>query len=270
MLAHFTELQLNILRVVVAWLNRQPVKINDTEYSIGESKEPDLRSLMVARDLDTSGYKDALEDLRDFNILEDRWVCRRKVNWALTEYGYNLVNTHIDAPSWIYHPRFSATEPLLGVSTDRLLVRKGYWAVRNLALEWPEIKSIGFQPTDHVHLSLNRPNNRPDCGVISHAATNNTRQLKLRYNKASSFPNLPFIWVFDGRETMVESINHLHRDDNTEFSVYGGALTGRPRNWAAKSVNDRLDESEGDGMTAVTTMTSMIDGERDDLIDLLI
>lgn len=238
-----SQYEVYLLRHILAWLNYYRFEIDGEEKSIATSHEPKLRDLYAKEwtDRDEAAYV----NLRTAGIIETRWVAGRPCKWAPTEKFIDVVrhvfrNDEDVYPTWIQHAHPGA--PLFGDVTELLTHRKGVLATDSLLDKAVSDSTTTLYPSvdpDHTpDLILQTDTGEVLTYVESLSAHHNREMCRDKFVEWHDETRVPVIWVFENREMMIETWNHIER--RTGIALDKGEFGGDPANWHPNRVNSRL------------------------------
>lgn len=253
--------QVIILWKITQWFNRRVFEISGNRISIASSHEPSLPEFFG----DDWGpdYVEAHEQLVDRGLVksaerdgeEALYVASRRCDWLPTQKAMRAIEhifSHRDdvCPDWA--PDDPDRPPTCRDGNELLEHRKGVMVAEHKFRQLPEhVTYAGIYPR------LSTPH-RPDLRFYRYGDVLAYVEVQTGHNdldrvarKFDAWRDVPVIWVFDSRPTMIDAWNHLVRNDLIELDggrfTSPGATKDTKNNWPPRRVNDRLRRSrEGD------------------------
>ncbi len=280
------EPELNVLFLITLWFNGKEFNIRGERRRISTHHDPPLEELFHGSKGDYEQYEYAHERLLNNGLLQEEYVCRRKIDWGPTQQGLQAIRDVLEPWSDELRPRWADENddgPLFGDPNEGVTHRKGVEIAGRLfpRMAWafditrPGHPSYGvdWYPTDGrgeaCHdLHVDTQPRATDVGVEVVTDNNNTDRLVAKWKRLQSEDRLTF-WIFDRRETACQLWNAL--DQRGEFH-----LDGQFReygNWSAQAINRKLWRSsntyrEEPAEDIVQTVTGLLEGGHDTIQEL--
>lgn len=266
--------EVDILYLAATWYNSKPYHIGGEKLHISQDQELPLRDMFDGwNSREYTDYEDAHERLLERGFLDEGWLCRRKIDWLLTEQGIRAIRDTFKGqvddlglrPDWA---REDDPGPIFGDPNELLLHRKGVDAVgrRVEALSWTsqviwypnrgsdKTGDITFRTPDQVH----------DWSVEVLTNTNNAEHWVSKWDALrKDYRNV--FWVFEDRTTMCSFFNTLH--DRGVYDMDGGRFSNPYSNWSSQAVRRKLwrskdpNEPYGDAGDLVHTITGVVEAD---------
>jgi len=276
--------ELRILLVITHWFNGHSLNIRGDDRQIGTHRELPLKDMFRGTSFDYDDHEDAHERLLANDLLEEQYICRRKIDWSPTEQGISAIRECLEPwgdevrPEWADE---SESGPIYGDPNEGLLHRKGVevatnklpksaWTYDHRGLHY----GMSYYPEDDrgeaCHdFHIQTADHLQDIGVEVLTSNNNIDYIVQKWERFAEEDRLT-LWLFDGRKTACNMINAL--DDWERLDLYGGQFTS-PANWSAKAINHKLWRSEiyhrrTEITDVVHTVTGVLEGDDDKLHDL--
>lgn len=251
------EPDLHILFLITYWMNGNSFSIRGEYRSIGTHHELPLEDMFRGTTWTYTDYKDAHKRLLDKGFLEERYICRRKIDWVPTEQARRAINDCLEPwednlrPPWADN---TDEGPLFGDPNAGLLHKKGVEAAARQLRHQPWTDDgtdrPGEQPTkepltwypndDGGHachdLHLSTIDHMNDWGIEVITKNNNRGYLVNKWEKFAQEDRHTW-WIFDDRTTACMFFNELDRRDL--FWLDNGRFQNSD-NWSAKAINQKL------------------------------
>lgn len=285
-----SESELHILYVVTYWLNGNSVTIRDEPRRVGTHYELPLEDMFRAPPWTYANHEDSHQQLLDNGLLNEGYICRRKIAWIPTEQGLRVIRDCLEPwedrlrPPWADE---TDEGPLFGDPNEGLLHRKGVEAAAKQLRHrpWaddgtdrpdgrPTKEPLTWYPSDDgghachdLHLStIDRMN---DWGIEVITESNNLDYLANKWKRYAHEDRNTW-WIFDNRTTACMLFNELDRRDL--FWLDNGRFQN-PENWSAKAINQKLWRSinshEGDHASdLVHTVTGILGADQEKIQSL--
>lgn len=274
-----------VLMVVTHWYNGKPLSIRGEDRCIATHHDPPLEDLFRGTDWDYEAHEDAHERLLNNGLLQEKYVCRRKIDWAPTQEGLQAIRECLEPWSDTLRPEWAdedADGPTYGDPNEGVTHRKGVEVAGHMLprMAWthdhrgiPHGDGLVWYPSDHggrschdLHIDTNE--HMDDVGVEVVTDSNNPDRLVDKWTRFQNEDRIT-LWVFDGRESACKLYNEL--DSKGEFYL-DGAFNNHS-NWSAQEINKKVwrssntyrGEPAGD---LVQTVTGLLEGSRDTIQDL--
>ncbi|GEM_PF-1108436 len=276
------EPELRILYLITYWFNGLPLTIRDEKRRIATHHDLPLKELFRATEWDYELHEPAHQRLLNNGLLQEEYVCRRKIDWGPTQQGRQATRDVLKPWSGNLRPDWADetdSGPLYGDPNEGVVHRKGVeiagrmfpampwaWDIENVSptpnydVEWYPTDRRGESCHD-LHVETNEWT--PDVGVEVVTDCNNTSRLVSKWKRFQN-EDLVTFWVFDRRETACRFWNKL--DLRGEF--YLDSQFRNHGNWSAKAINRKIwrssksyrNEPAGD---IVLTVTGLLEGDKD-------
>jgi len=278
------EEEYRVLFVIAYWFNGHPLKIRGEKRRIATHPDLPLEELFIGTQHDYEKHEQAHKRLLNNGLLQDEYVCRRLIDWGLTQQGLQAIRECLGPSSNKLRPHW-ANEiddgPLFGDPQEGVTHRKGVevagnvfpympWAFnmdkrRAYGVEWYPEDSHGKACHD-LHVDTNEY--MINIGVEVITSSNNRNRLVEKWERFQQKDRVTF-WVFDRRETACELWNEL--DKRQVFS-----LDGRFRNyenWSSKAINRKIWRSsqkyrDRPAEDIIQTVTGLLEGDKNTIQDL--
>lgn len=278
--------EIRILYLITRWFNGLPLTIRGEERRIGTHHDLPLEDLFRADnwDYDYERYEHAHERLLNNGLLQEEYVCRRKIDWGPTQQGRKAIREVLKPwanelrPDWA--DKF-ATGPLFGDPNEGVTHRKGVeiagHMIPQMAWAW-DIQDRGrrygveWYPTHRGNschdLHVDTTERMDNVGVEVVTDSNNFDRLVNKWRRLQNEDRLT-LWLFDRRETACRLWNELdYRDEfylDGQFRNHG--------NWSAKAINRKIWRSSDTyrgkpSEDIVQTVTGLLEGDDDTIQDL--
>lgn len=280
------EPSVDILFLVTRWRNGLSFSIRGEQRSIGTHHEPALRHLFKPWNAAefTQKHEDAHERMLSKGLLQEDYLCRRKVDWLLTEDGLKAVNDIFDnetelRPEWADDdadgPLYTDPNELIphrkGVEVAENRLRDMAWAYdienhgRPYGIEWYPTDGKGQKCHD---LHIDTQEHMTDIGVEVITESNNQSRPIQKWERFRDEDRLT-LWVFDNRETACDFFNTL---DSTGYFRLDGAQFNNPSNWSQQEINRKIRRSakanRKEPVDLVHTITGMFKQDHDDIYEV--
>ncbi|WP_152422366.1 hypothetical protein [Halorubrum californiense] len=286
--AQFWEIQENGLRllyIVTRWFNGKPMNIRGEKRRIATHHDLPLNELFRGTDLGYEQHSRAHERLLNNGLLQEEYVCRRKIDWGLTQRGRQAIRDVLKPSADNLRPEWADEDdegPLFGDPNEGVTHRKGVeiagymlpkmawaWSMerhgRPYGVEWYPTDSRGESCHD-LHIDTNE--HMTDVGVEVITDSNNKDRLVAKWKRLQNEDRTTF-WVFDRRETACRLWNEL---DRRGISYLDGQFNNHC-NWSAGAINRKVwrssdkyrQEPAGD---IIQTVTGLLEGDKDTVQDL--
>ncbi|MCU4744214.1 hypothetical protein [Natronoglomus mannanivorans] len=286
--AHFwgiREEELHVLYTITYWFNGKPVKIRGKKRRIATHHDLPLDDLFQGTRWDYKTHGHAHKRLLNNGLLQEKYVCRRKIDWAPTQEGRKAIRDVLKQWSDSLRPEWADEEqdgPLFGDPNEGVVHRKGVeiaarifpgmpwaWSMerngRAYGVEWYPTDKEG-QSCHDLHIDTHEQ--MTDVGIEVITDSNNIDRLVAKWRRLRDEDRTTF-WVFDRRETACRLWNELdyrglfHLDG--KFRKHG--------NWSSQAINRKIwrssdiyrGEPAGD---IVQTVTGLLEGDEDTIQDL--
>jgi len=280
------EPELRVLRVVTHWFNGKPLEIRNEKRRIATHHDLPLEELFRGARWDYELHEHAHERLLNNDLLQEEYVCRRKIDWGPTQQGLQAIRDVLKPWSDTLRPKWADEDddgPLFGDPNEGVTHRKGVeiagdlfpgmaWAF-DITARYDRTYGVEWYPTgrrgEACHdLHVDTHEHMTDVGVEVVTDSNNTDRLVSKWKRLQNEGRTTF-WVFDRRETACQLWNEL--DYRGEFFLDGAFR--KHGNWSAQAINRKLwrssntyrEEPAGD---IVQTVTGLLEGDRDTIQDL--
>jgi hypothetical protein len=271
------EREFHILLLVTHWFNRKSLQIRNEDRRIGTHHDPPLKDLFRAADWDYRTHQQAHERLLNNGLLQEQYVCRRKIDWGPTQQGLQAIRECLEPWADQLRPEWAdetTDGPTFGDPNEGVVHRKGVEVAGDLLrrMPWthdhrgiPHGNGRVWYPTDRrgqschdLHIDTNE--HVADVGVEVVTTSNNISRLVDKWERLQKEDRLT-LWVFDNRKTACQLYNNL--DSRGEFLLDGQFTT--PANWSADAINKKVwrssatfrEEPAGD---LVQTVTGLLEG----------
>lgn len=239
-----TPAELDILYIITWWYNGKPLTIRDETKRLATHHEPPLKDLFRGWDNNTYNHDDAHTRLLDRGFLSEDWLCRRKIDWLLTEKGLQAARDVFTPRATDFQPRWADehhTGPLYGDPHELLHHRKGVEAAAHKLQTLPWVNTITYYPTPYTgdgevgDLRVRTTDRKATWRVEVLTATNNTTHWINKWTQFCDCQNT--WWLFDSRSTMGQFFNRI--DENTDYTL-NNPITKPYKNWAPTAINKKL------------------------------
>lgn len=245
--------ELRILFLITHWFNGLPMVIHDEKRRIGTHHDPSLADMFNSVKWDYSDHEDAHERLLSNNILEEEYVCRRKVDWSPTEQGIRAIRDSLKPWAEKLQPHWAEDRdksgPIFGDPNESLIHRKGVEvAAHALTLQaWAfdiHSRCYGYcrYPSDSYDFVIESTESMDNVGVEVITNHNNTEHIVEKWRRLAKSDRIT-LWLFDGRDTACKMFNAL---DRRNLVFLDGGQFKNPGNWSAQAINQKLWRSETD------------------------
>lgn len=279
------EKEIHILYTVVCWFNGKSMDIRGEEHNIATHHDLPLNELFRPTLWDYEPHSQAHERLLNDGLLQEEYVCRRKIDWGLTQEGRKAIRDVLKPRTDDLRPEWADEDndgPLFGDPNEGVTHRKGVeiaghilpqmawaWSMerhgRPYGVEWYPTDSRGESCHD-IHVDTNEY--MTDVGVEVITDSNNTDRLVEKWKRLQSEERTTF-WVFDRRETACRLWNEL---DHRGIFYLDGQFNNHS-NWSAGAINRKVwrssdryrEEPAGD---IIQTVTGLLEGDKDTIQDL--
>lgn len=279
------EPELHILSTVTYWFNGRSLTIRDEERQIATHPELPLKEMLRGTTYNYDDHRAAHERLLANDILEEGYICRRKIDWIPTEQGIRAIRDCLEPWNEELRPEWaddSDDGPIFGDPNETLLHRKGVEIAGDMipwmpwtttgphgephGVTWYPENSRG-EPCHDLHIKTNE--RMTNLGVEVITANNNTDYLVNKWERYAS-EDRTTLWIFDNRDTACQLFNAL--DKRSRIYLDGGQFRNYS-NWSASAINQKLWRSEenhsgGDISDLVHTVTGLLNGDRDKIQSL--
>lgn len=280
------EQGLRVLALVTHWLNGKPLTIRGEERRLATHYDLPLEEMFRGIDANYEAHEHAHERLLKSGLLQEEYICRRKIDWAPTQQGRQAIRDLLKPWSDQLRPDWANENddgPLYGDPNEGVLHRKGVetagemlprmaWAydIENMGLPY----GVEWYPTDtrgeachDLHVDTNQY--MDDVGVDVITASNNMDYLVEKWRRYQNEDRLT-LWIFDRRETACRLWNEL--DNRGHLYLDGGQFRGL-ENWSAKAINQKVWRSstsyrEKPAGDLIQTVTGLLEGDRDTIQQL--
>jgi len=276
--------ELKVLMVITHWFNGHSLNIRDEGRQIGTHHDLPLKQMFYGAPFDYGDHEAAHERLLANNLLEEQYVCRRKIDWVPSEQGISAIRECLEPwddklrPEWAME---TESGPIYGDPNEGLIHRKG---VEIAASELPRnawthdhrgrYYGMNYYPEDDrgeaCHdFHIRTADHLQDIGVEVLTGNNNTDYVIDKWERFADEDRLTF-WLFDGRETACRMFNAL--DKRERLYLDGGQFTSAS-NWSAQAINRKLWRSESNYRRTeisdvVHTVTGVLEGDEEQLHNL--
>jgi hypothetical protein len=276
--------ELTVLTVIARWFNGQTFLIRGEERQISTHHELLLEDMFTMYIVNYDSFREAHQRLLEKDLVEEKYVARRKIDWAPTEDGRQAIRDCIGswdddiAPRWADE---SEGRVLCGDPKEGLRHRKGVEIAGTTLpnMDWARQSNdrpygVEWYPTDRhgesCHdLYVDTMDGIDDIGVEVITSSNNLDYLVSTWKRHQSKDRLTF-WVFDCRETACRLWNELSYRD--EFHTDEKFTT--PSNWSVHAINRMIwrssqqfhDRPAGE---VIHTVTGLLNGNASTIQNLL-
>jgi hypothetical protein len=272
-----------LLVVITAWINGVEFETDAGKRHIGRNRDPKLNELCRWFGTEYSRLQEAHESLLQRDVVEEKYVCRRKVDWAPTSRGRKVIREVLHPQLNDIEPRWADEDdrgPLYGDPNAGVIHRKGVEIANNMfpGMAWAyEIggRPYGVQryPTDNggkschdIHIDTEE--RWEDVGVEVITNNNNRDRLVKKWKRFQSENRLTF-WIFDERQTACKLWNELHDRGVTKLD---GRFSNKS-NWSAEAINQKIWRSSKQYNNKLTkdivqTVTGLFEGDKDTIQNL--
>lgn len=279
------EPEARILRVITHWFNGNPLKIRGEERTIGSHHDLPLEELFRGVSWEYERHEAAHNRLLDNGLLQEEYVCRRKIDWGPTQQGLQAIRECLEPWADTVRPDWANETddgPLFGDPNEGVTHRKGVevagrmiparpwaWSMkrngRPYGVEWYPTDTRGESCHD-LHVDTNEL--MDDVGVEVVTDNNNTDRLVNKWKRLQKEDRLT-LWLFDRRETACRLWNEL--DYRGEFYLDGQFR--KHENWSAKAINRKIWRSsntyrERPAGDLIQTVTGLLEGDGDTIQEL--
>lgn len=273
---------LHVLYIVTGWFNGITFEINGEEYSIAADHEPSLAKLFQAVKWDYRDHEAAHDRLLRKELLEEKYICRRKIDWMPTEKGRRAIRDCLQDQSDNIRPGWAdddASGPLFGDPNEGMIHRKGVEITGRILpwMPWAGDRRYGpynveWYPTDNSgqschDLHVDTVDHQKDVGVEVITDSNNPSHLADKWSRYQSKSRVTF-WVFDTRETACRMWNLLDRRGMFRLD----SQFRNPGSWGATAINAKIQRSSNrfnqPADDVVYTVTGILEGGKDRIQDL--
>ncbi|WP_138005719.1 hypothetical protein [Halalkalirubrum salinum] len=287
--------ELQILYIITYYLNNNPLSIDGEDRRISTHHDLPLEDMFLGIEEPYEEYERPHMRLLNNGLLQEEYVCRRKIDWAPTQEGRQAIRDVLHPwsdelqPSWAEESVYkihtydrSGRGPLFGDPNEGVTHRKGVevagWVLQSMAwtydmdMEMPY--GLEWYPTDRrgeschdLHVKTNEYMN--DVGVEVVTDSNNMDRLVKKWKRFQK-ENRTNLWIFDRRETACKMYNALYKSGDY-------ALAGRQfrnySNWSAKLINEKVWKSsevypQNEANDVIQTVTGLLEGRGDMLQNL--
>ena len=269
--------QINLLATICLWLNGYNFRIGNADWSIGSRKEPPLMELVKAGQIQLTeeAATEAHTALLNRGLLKEDYLCKRKVDWLITENGHTVINNVLHPtsalyPSWV-RDHSEITGPLVTQKHELHHHHKGVARVEHLGEQLDFIEQVRKNPRDGKivapDLFLLTSSKYPDWAVEMIVEANKFGECVEKWNQLAR-GDFRVLWVFDSRTAMFDFYNSLHRDDL--INLPKGPFSGHPDAWSAKTVTERLieanksSEHSSEAAHLTCTLTALVENDSSD------
>ena len=280
------EEELHILYAVTHWFNGKSMDIRGEKRRIATHHDPTLKELFRATHWDYKSHAYAHERLMSNGLLQEKYVCRRKIDWAPTQRGRKAIREVLKPWGDDLRPEWADEDsegPLFGDPNEGVLHRKGVeitghhfpsmaWAW-DINQDYDPQYGVEWYPTDHrgqschdLHIDTNE--HMSNVGIEIITDSNNIDRLVSKWERLQK-ENRTTFWVFDRRETACRLWNEL------EFRgvFYLDGQFRNHENWSAQAINQKVwrssdmyrEEPAGD---IIQTVTGLLEGNNDTIQNL--
>lgn len=280
------EPERRVLFVITQWFNGLPLEIRGETRRIGTHHDLPLEELFRGSPWNYESHQHAHERLLNNDLLQEEYVCRRKIDWGPTQQGLKAIREVLEPWSDQVSPDWASarsTGPLHGDPNEGTLHRKGVEVAGHMLPKMPWThdhrgmshgEGLVWYPTDRrgeachdLHIDTNEWMDHVGVEVVTDS--NNTDRLVDKWNRLQDEDRLT-LWIFDRRETACKLWNEL--DYRSEFYLDGGQFRG-VENWSAEAINHKLwrssntyrGEPAGD---LIQTVTGLLEGDKDTIQNL--
>ena len=280
------ELELRVLFLITHWFNGKELPIRGEKRRISTHHDLPLEGLFHGASEDYKQYEHAHERLLNNGLLQEEYVCRRKIDWGPTQQGLQAIRDVLTPWSDELRPVWADENddgPLFGDPNEGLTHRKGVELAGRILPRIPvafDMSSAGnlsygveWYPTDErgeaCHdLHVDTQPQSTDIGVEVITDSNNTDRLVSKWERLQNEDRLTF-WIFDRRETACRLWNEL--DNRGEFYLDGQFR--EHGNWSAQAINRKIWRSsqnyrEKPAGDIVQTVTGLLEGGHDTIQEL--
>ncbi|GAB7091422.1 hypothetical protein JCM18237_16930 [Halorubrum luteum] len=280
------EPELRILLVTTHWFNGKSLEIRGEQRHIATHPDLRLEGLFRATDWNYERHKNAHERLLSNGLLQEEYVCRRKIDWGPTQQGLKAIRDVLKPWGDSLRPEWADEDddgPLFGDPNEGTTHRKGVEIAGNLfpKMAWaydlhrPGSPCYGIEwyPTDRdgeaCHdLHVDTQEHMTDVGIEVITNSNNNDRLVKKWKRLQDESRTTF-WIFDTRETACRLWNEL----DYQGVFYLDGQFRNHENWSAQAINRKLwrssntyrEEPAGD---IVQTVTGLLEGGREPIRDL--
>lgn len=280
------EPELRILLVTTHWFNGKSLEIRGEQRRIATHPDLPLEELFRATDWNYELHEHAHERMLNNGLLQEEYVCRRKIDWGPTQQGLEAIRDVLKPWGDTLRPEWADEDddgPLFGDPNEGTTHRKGVEIAGNLfpGMAWaydidrPGGPPYGIEwyPTDRdgeaCHdLHVDTHDRMTDVGIEVITNSNNNDRLVAKWKRLQDESRTTF-WIFDTRETACRLWNEL--DYRGVFYLDGQFR--KHENWSAQAINRKLwrssnthrEEPAGD---IVQTVTGLLEGGRETIQDL--
>lgn len=276
--------ELQILLVITHWFNGRSLTIRGEDRQIGTHHDLPLEDMFRGTSFDYTDHERAHERLLANDLLQEEYVCRRKINWAPTEQGIRAIRDCLEPWDDRLHPEWADetdSGPIYGDPNEGVLHRKGVevaaHALRSNAWTYDHrgrYYGMSYYPeTDQGEachdFHITTTDHMDDIGVEVITANNNADYLVNKWERFAEEDRIT-LWLFDGRDTACRMFNVL--DKRGRLYLDGGQFS-TPANWSAQAINHKLWRSESNYRRStlsdvVHTVTGVLEGNDEKLHDL--
>lgn len=280
------EPEIHVLFVVTCWFNGHTFPIRGEKRRIATHHELPLEDMFMAYSKPYDAFRGAHKRLLEKGLLEEKYIARRKIDWAPTEDGRQAIRECLTPwadqlrPRWADDDDEERDRVLCGDPNEGLLHRKGVEIAGSTlpGMAWarpPNGRPYGYEwyPTNHKgelshDLHVDTMDRIDDVGVEVITSSNNIDYLVEKWKRHQSSSRLTF-WIFDRRETACRLWNEL--DARGEFHLDGKFST--PSNWSAAAINRKIWRSASKfgcrpADDIVHTVTGLLEGDADTIHNL--
>lgn len=280
------EPELRILLITTHWFNGKSLEIRGEQRRIATHPDLPLEELFRATDWNYELHKHAHERLLNNGLLQEEYVCRRKIDWGPTQQGLKAIRDVLKPWGDALRPEWADEDddgPLFGDPNEGTTHRKGVEIAGNLfpKMAWaydlhrPGSPCYGIEwyPTDRngeaCHdLHVDTQEHMTDVGIEVITNSNNNDRLVEKWKRLQNESRTTF-WIFDTRETACRLWNEL----DYQGVFYLDGQFRNHENWSAQAINRKLwrssntyrEEPAGD---IVQTVTGLLEGGREPIQDL--
>lgn len=279
------EPELHILIIITSWINGKPITIRGEKRRIATHHDLPLEELFRGTRWNYESHEEAHERLLNNGLLQNEYVCRRKIDWGPTQQGRQAIREVLTPWSDLVRPDWADEDddgPLFGDPNEGVTHRKGVEIAGRMLprLAWTWSMDTGqygmeWYPTDRrgeaCHdLHIDTTDHMKDFGVEVVTDSNNPDRLVAKWKRLQEEDRIT-LWVFDRRETACHLWNELDR--RGEFHIDGKFR--QHGNWSAQAINQKIwrssntyrQEPAGD---LVQTVTGLLEGNKETLFDLFV
>ncbi len=265
--------QVDILFLAAWWYNGKPLGIDGEQYRMGTDHEMRMEEMFRAWESEEYRWHEpAHDELLERGLLREEYICRRKIDWVLSETALRAIRDmfrpRVEAldlrPEWAGE---GADGPIFGDPNELLLHRKGVEvAAASLGmLAW--CAGVEFYPSsggdgEVADLVIRRRGDWPDWSVEVLTDTHNSAQWTAKW-RAYSASDRNVLWVFEDRGTMCRFFNML--SNAGEYSLDGGVFSKPYSNVSAAAVTRKLwrskslNEGRGEAGDLAQTITGVFE-----------